>query len=102
MISLRYRTWPSTYSENANALAFFIFVRSFFQAWGITIGATVLQNELRSCLPNEFLSQLHGVRAAFACSLDVLWEVMVGMAGLGLLSSLMMKEMPLQNVVDEK
>ena len=41
------------------------------------------------------------VRGAFAASLDVLWEVMIAMAGLGLLSSLLMRELPLQNVLDE-
>jgi len=41
------------------------------------------------------------VRAAFAASLKVLWEVMVAVAGIGFLSSLMMKELPLQKVTDE-
>jgi len=108
---------------NANALAFFIFIRSFFQAWGITIGSTVLQNQLRTRLPQEFLALLPAgvqisyaaipsirtlseplkseVQAAFADSLDVLWEVMIGIAGLGLLSSLMMREVPMQLVSDQ-
>lgn len=109
-------------TDNASALSFFIFVRSFFQAWGITIGSTVLQNQLRIRLPQSFLNDIQGVeiayavipqiptlpeplkdevRAAFAQSLDVLWEVMVAVAGLGFLSSLLMKELPLQSVVDD-
>ncbi|KAF8514423.1 iron permease [Hysterangium stoloniferum] len=114
---------PLHVRDNANALSLFIFIRSFFQAWGITIGATVLQNELLSRLPQDFLSslpqgieisyaaipQINGlaeplrgqVRAAFADSLDVLWEVMIAIAGVGLLSSFFMKEMPLQDVTDE-
>ncbi|KAJ7840764.1 iron permease [Mycena leptocephala] len=114
---------PLSVADNANALSFFIFVRSFFQAWGITIGATVLQNQLRVRLPTEFLSSLpqgveityavipqlsalpqplkDQVRVAFAKSLDVLWEVLIAVAGLGLLSTLMMKPLPLQEVTDE-
>jgi hypothetical protein len=41
------------------------------------------------------------VRNAFADSLDVLWEVMIGVAGLGLLSCLLMREIPMQLVSDE-
>ncbi|OSX62054.1 hypothetical protein POSPLADRAFT_1074411 [Postia placenta MAD-698-R-SB12] len=113
---------PLSVTDNASALSFFIFVRSFFQAWGITIGSTVLQNQLRIRLPQSFLNDIQGVeiayavipqiptlpeplkdevRAAFAQSLDVLWEVMVAVAGLGFLSSLLMKELPLQSVVDD-
>jgi hypothetical protein len=134
---------PLPVTDNANALSFFIFVRSFFQvcvslwrkfahnadclpvfqAWGITIGATVLQNQLRVRLPAEFLSSLpqgveityavipqlsalpqplkDQVRVAFAKSLDVLWEVLIAVAGLGFLSTLMMKPLPLQEVTDE-
>lgn len=39
---------------------------------------------------------------AFADSLAVLWEVMIGIAVLGLLSVLLMRELPLQNVLDEE
>jgi hypothetical protein len=41
------------------------------------------------------------VRVAFAASLKVLWEVMVAVAGIGFLSALVMKELPLQEVTDE-
>jgi len=115
---------PLPVSDNASALSFFIFIRSFFQAWGITIGASVLQNQLRIHLPPSYLATLPPtgvelayaiipelaalseplkgeVRAAFAASLKVLWEVMVAVAGIGFLSSLMMKELPLQKVTDE-
>lgn len=111
-------------SDNASALSFFIFIRSFFQAWGITIGATVLQNQLRIRLPSSYLSTLppggvelsyaiipelaslpeplkESVRASFADSLKVLWEVMIAIAGIGFLSALVMREMPLQKVTDE-
>ena len=95
-----------------------------FQSWGITIGATVLQNQLRIRLPQSYLATLPSagvelsyaiipqlgslseplkgeVRAAFADSLKVLWEVMIAVAGVGFLSALIMKELPLQKVMDE-
>ncbi|PSR83956.1 hypothetical protein PHLCEN_2v5560 [Hermanssonia centrifuga] len=91
-------------------------------AWGITIGSTILQNQLAHNLPPSFLSELQGVeivysaipqianlteplkddvRRAFAQSLAVLWKVMIAISGLGLLSSLLMMEMPLQSVLDD-
>ncbi|KAJ3810408.1 iron permease [Lentinula lateritia] len=114
---------PLPVEHNASALAFFIFVRSLFQAWGVTIGAAVLQNELQSQLPSSFLASLDQgvelayaiipqvsfldqplkdeVRSAFAKSLIALWQTMTGIAGLGLLSSLIMKALPLQQTTDE-
>jgi hypothetical protein len=94
------------------------------QSWGITIGATVLQNQLRIRLPQSYLATLPSggvelsyaiipqlgslseplkgeVRAAFADSLKVLWEAMIAVAGIGFLSALIMKELPLQKVMDE-
>lgn len=41
------------------------------------------------------------VRVAFASSMSVIWQTMIGIAGLGLLFSLLMAEVPLQTVVDE-
>ena len=41
------------------------------------------------------------VRGAFAASLDVLWEVMIGVAGAGLLASMLMKGLPLHTQVDD-
>lgn len=115
---------PLPTEDNAAALSLFIFVRSFFQAWGVTIGSTVLQNELSSRLPQAFLERLpqgieisyaaipaikdlqeplrRQVQDAFAGSLSVLWQVMIGLAGLGFLSSLMMKELGMGTAVDER
>lgn len=42
------------------------------------------------------------VQAAFAASLVVLWQVLLGIAGIGLLSSLMIKELPMQTITDER
>ena len=36
------------------------------------------------------------IRAAFAESMKVLWEIMTAVAGIGLSTALMMKELPLQ------
>lgn len=42
------------------------------------------------------------VRVAFADSLRILWFVMIGIGGLGLLSSLMMRGLSLKRETDEK
>ncbi len=82
----------------------------------------MLQNQLRSRLPTDFLASLPSgveisyatipqiqnlgqplrdeVRAAFADSLDVLWEVMIAVAGVGFLSAWLMREIPMQQVQD--
>ncbi|KAH8102978.1 Mfs1.2 [Cristinia sonorae] len=46
---------PLPVSENAHALAFFGFCRSFAAVWGVSIGAAILQNELAKRLPNDFV-----------------------------------------------
>ena len=83
----------------------------------------MLQNQLRSRLPETFLQSLaqgveisyaaipqikgltgpmkDAVRVAFADSLDVLWEVMIAIAGLGFLSAWLMREVGLQQIQDE-
>ncbi|KAF7794628.1 hypothetical protein EIP86_005764 [Pleurotus ostreatoroseus] len=115
---------PLPVSENAHALAFFSFGRSFAGVWGVTIGSAVLQTQLKKRLPIAFLSQLPGgvsiafsaipaigelpeparseVRQAFAESVTVIWQVMTGIAGIGLIASLAMKGLPLHTEVDEK
>ena len=94
------------------------------QAWGLTIGSTVLDNELKVKLPEAFIQSLpqglelsysaipeisalaeplrSQVRDAFAGSLVVLWQVLLGISALGLLSTLLMKEVPMQMVSDER
>lgn len=42
------------------------------------------------------------VRDAFAESLVVLWQVLLGISALGLLSTTFMKEVPMQTVSDER
>lgn len=91
--------------------------------WGVTIGGAILQNQLKSKLPADFIAQFPSgtaiaysiipviptleepfktnVREAFANSLQLYWQVMIGISGLGLLSSLLMKGLPLHTSMDE-
>lgn len=93
------------------------------KVWGITIGNTVVQNGLQRHLPDTFLAIFpEGIsiayavipqiptlpqplkdeaRAAFANSLSLLWKIMAGIAGAGLLSSLPMLEVPMHSLTDE-
>lgn len=144
---------PLPISENAHALALFSFFRTFasvcalsffyqlsthphpvtrtiancalpIQVWAITIGGTILQNQLVKRLPEAFTSQFSSgaalayasipaiasleeplrseVRNAFAESIRVIWQVLIGIAAMGMLSSLMMKALPLHTQVDER
>ncbi|KAI0921395.1 hypothetical protein AcW1_004613 [Taiwanofungus camphoratus] len=114
---------PLPVSRTAAALAFFAFLRAFGQTWGVTIGSTILQNELKKKLPADFVSQFPQgseiayaaipqigslpeplrtqVRTAFASSIDVIWKTMIGIAGLGLLSTLLLKEIPMAQHTDD-
>ncbi|KAG6909191.1 hypothetical protein DXG01_001705 [Tephrocybe rancida] len=116
---------PLPVSRNAHALALFAFCRSFAGVWGITVGGTILQNELGRRLPEEFVKSLPQggvsiaysaipriaaleeplrtqVRVAFAEGLRVIWFVMIGVAGAGLLAALLMADVPMQAKMDQK
>ncbi|GAA5878611.1 hypothetical protein JCM8547_003844, partial [Rhodosporidiobolus lusitaniae] len=114
---------PLKPAQQPHAMAFYGFVRSFGQVFGIAIGSTVLQNELVKKLPEQFAAQFgHGeiafaaipyikaldeplrslVRAAFADSLKVIWQTLIGVAGLGLLLSLPIQQMTLATETDEE
>ena len=89
----------------------------------MAIGSTVLQNELTKRLPADFLAmfpegseiafaaipqipKLEGalrtqVQDAFAESVQVIWWVMTGLSGLGLLSVLLMKELKMHEITDD-
>ncbi|KAL4241388.1 MFS transporter superfamily protein [Abortiporus biennis] len=114
---------PLPVSRTATALAFFAFIRTFAQTWGITISSTILQNELKKNLPQAFLSQFPQgadiaisaiplipdlpeplqteVRTAFASSMSVIWKTMIGISGLGVLTLFGLKEIPMQSHTDE-
>lgn len=93
------------------------------QVWAITVGGTVLQNELKKKLPADFVSQFPQgsaiaysiipviptleeplkttVQIAFADSLKVFWQVLIGVAALGFISSFLMKDLPLHTTLSE-
>jgi len=114
---------PLDVAHTAAALGFFAFLRAFAQTWGLTIGSTILQNELRKKLPLDILTQFPEfgrdalaaipsirtlpepqqteLRVAFAASMSVIWKTMIGISGMGLLTLLLLKEVPMNAVVDE-
>ncbi|KAI0347418.1 iron permease [Trametopsis cervina] len=115
---------PLPVSRNASALAFFAFTRAFAQTWGITIAGTILQNQLTKMLPESFVSLIPGegsnlayaaipiinrlpeplrteVRVTFANSLRMIWRVMIGITGAGMLTLLLLKEVPMNMEVNE-
>ncbi|KAH8093072.1 Mfs1.2 [Cristinia sonorae] len=49
---------PLPVSENAYALSFFGFCRSFAGVWAVSIGGAILQNQLSKHLPAEFLQSV--------------------------------------------
>lgn len=91
--------------------------------WAITVGATVLQNQLLHRLTPDFVATLPKgvsvaysaiphirqlnpeaqiqVRAAFAGSLKVLWRILIGMSALGAVTTLFMKEVPMHTYTDD-
>ncbi|KAI0259685.1 iron permease [Gloeopeniophorella convolvens] len=111
-------------TQTAPALAFYVFTGNFAFVWGVTVGGSVLQNELKRKLPESIVSQFpQGVEIAysiipiissldeqlrnlvanaFADSLRVVWQVLLGIAAAGLLASLVMKGLPLHNYIDEE
>lgn len=98
--------------------------RPHIRVWGVTIGGTILQNGLQRRLPAEFLSSFPGgveiayaaipaigdlseplrseVRAAFAESIAVIWRVLIGVSGAGMIVALGMKDVPMHKKVDTK
>ncbi|KAG8911339.1 hypothetical protein FRC00_006670 [Tulasnella sp. 408] len=115
---------PVKVTESAHALALFVFVRSYSQTWGVTLGGTILQNELKKKLPQAFLELFHGeggeiayaaipkikalaeplkteVRDAFAGSLRTMWFVMLAISLLGFTTVLGMKQLKMHEETDE-
>jgi hypothetical protein len=91
--------------------------------WGITVGGTVLQNQLQKQIPAAFLQNFpqgseiaysaipiisslpeplkSEIRTAFSQSLKVIWEVYLGIAGIGVIASLLMKHLSLHTSTDK-
>ncbi|SCZ89118.1 BZ3500_MvSof-1268-A1-R1_Chr1-1g00969 [Microbotryum saponariae] len=114
---------PLKPSQQPHAMAFFGFTHSFGQVLGISLGASILQNELSRHLPPEVVSshfanakyaysaipdihllpepvQLH-VRRAFAQSLRTVWIVMIGLSGITFILSCFIEDVPLTTETDE-
>ncbi|KAJ7165706.1 iron permease [Mycena crocata] len=114
---------PLPKTRAASALALFSFIRALFQTWGITISSTILQNMLQRKLPPAFVIKFplgseiayaaipaireleeplrKEVQRAFAESMAVIWQTMIGISGLGFLFSFLMEEVPLSTTVDD-
>ncbi|KAJ7743512.1 iron permease [Mycena maculata] len=114
---------PLSVARTAAALGFFAFCRAFAQTWGLTIASTILQNELGKKLPQAFtalfpsgadfayaaIPSIRGlaeplkteVRVAFAESMAVIWRTMIGVSGAGLLTCLLLTEIPMVQHTDE-
>ncbi|KAF8526953.1 iron permease [Hysterangium stoloniferum] len=114
---------PLPYSNNAHALAFFTFIRSFAQSWGTVIGGTILQNKLLSTIPVSLKASLpqgiqiayaiipqiqhlrqvdqDEIRVSFSASMALIWQVMAGLSGAGLCTCLLMREEPMRAAMDE-
>ncbi|KAI0763293.1 MFS multidrug transporter [Trametes elegans] len=115
---------PLPVTRVAPALAFYNFIRTFAQTWGVTISATILQNELKRNLPRAFLQQFPDgveiayaviplvrgldepvrseVQAAFAQSMATIWKVLAGISGAGFLAAFLLREVPMQTYTDDK
>ncbi|KAG9308139.1 MFS general substrate transporter [Chiua virens] len=116
---------PLSVTHNAPALAWMWFLRSFAGVWGVTIGSTVLQNELSKTLSASFIQSIQqgaavpnlyalipvistlppdvrvDVQVAFARSLGVLWQVLSAICAVGGVASLFMKGLALNHALDE-
>lgn len=115
---------PLPVTLNAQALALFAFLRAMAQIWGIAFGSAILTNRLVVHLPDRFVTVAAGgiekvyalipeirglpqplkaeVQYAFGESLRPIWFSMAGISFMGFLSSLMMRDIPLHNYVDEQ
>ncbi|KAI0746387.1 Mfs1.2 [Daedaleopsis nitida] len=110
-------------SSTAQALSLFVFLRTCAQIWGVTVGGALLQNGLKGRLPESVRNSLSGIdnvayavvpliasmaqpekdltRRAFAVSLQIVWKLLIGVAAVGLVSSLGMKAVSLRAERDE-
>ncbi|KAF8581966.1 MFS general substrate transporter, partial [Ramaria rubella] len=114
---------PVPPKDHTFAIALFTYVRSLAQSWGIAIGGTILQNELRKHLPVLSGLSANGglveyaaipliptlgqpeqdqVRTAFMDALNVMYKVMVAFGALGLATVFLSREIPLTLEMDEE
>ncbi|KAJ6586264.1 MFS general substrate transporter [Mycena vulgaris] len=115
---------PLPISKNASAVSLLTFMRTFPQAWGVAVGQTILQNQLRIHLPASVVAQFahasdlvyqiipqisvmapplrREVETAFLLSMRLIWIVMAAISGLGLVCTLLIRDIPLARTVDSK
>ena len=94
------------------------------QTWGVTISATILQNELKRNLPTDFVQQFPDgveiayaviplipgleeplrseVQAAFAQSMATIWKALAGISAAGFVATFLLREVPMQSYTDDK
>ncbi|KAJ7831657.1 major facilitator superfamily domain-containing protein [Mycena leptocephala] len=107
-----------------SALAFQAFLGTMSQTWGITISAAILQNTVKRKFPARFLKELPPssefafaalsriaklpeplqteVKVAFGQGISTIYRVMIGVAGLGFLCVLFMREVPMRGMSEGK
>ncbi|OSC96590.1 Mfs1.1 [Trametes coccinea BRFM310] len=115
---------PLPPTQNAAALSFLLFMRTFSSAWASSISGTIFQNRLHALLPTEFLTRLphdqdvtysgiplipgleeplrDEVRAAFADSVRLVWYICLGLCAAGFVSVAMQKHVPLHAKMDDR
>ncbi|KAJ7348049.1 hypothetical protein DFH08DRAFT_699172, partial [Mycena albidolilacea] len=76
------------------------FLWTVSQTWGITISAAILENIMEYKFPSCF--RLVTILPAFGHGISVIYQVMIGVAGLGFLCEFFMKEVPMRSNVDQK
>ncbi|KAH9886043.1 Mfs1.1 [Cubamyces lactineus] len=115
---------PLEPTQNASALSFLLFMRTFSSAWASSISATIFQNRLNARLPHAFLALIPAgqdvtysgipligalpaplqaeVRAAFAESVHLVWYISLGLCAAGFASVVMQKHVPLHAKMDDR
>ncbi|KAI0332877.1 Mfs1.1 [Cubamyces sp. BRFM 1775] len=115
---------PLEPTQNASALSFLLFMRTFSSAWASSISATVFQNRLNARLPRAFLALIppgqdvtysgipligglpaplqDEVRRVFAESIHLVWYISLGLCGAGFVSVGMQRHVPLHAKMDDR
>lgn len=95
-------------------------IHMLHQSWGLTVAGSVVQNQLQRRLPENLginvasfaynvVPEIKGMseplkselRVAFADSISVLWQTMIGVAGIGFLACFLMEEVQMKSELDE-
>ncbi|KAF9461647.1 hypothetical protein BDZ94DRAFT_1167409, partial [Collybia nuda] len=115
---------PLDVTDNAAALAFPLFCRTFPQSWRISIDTSVLQNRLRSTLLSSFIQEFTSdvdityvaiplvqdlpeplqsqCRQVFSNSLHLLWKILLVLCAVGLLSVSLQRDIDFHTKTDSR